>query len=41
MARKGKLIRGKNGRYVKETPSNKVKYYYNSAINTVKSWFKS
>jgi hypothetical protein len=40
MARKGTLVRGKDGRYIKETPTNKVKHYFNSALRTVKGWFK-
>jgi len=40
MARRGTLMRGKDGRYIKESPSNRIKHYCGSIIRTIKGWFK-
>ena len=40
MARSGLLIRGKDGKYLKETPTNKCKHIVCEFVRTVKSWFK-
>jgi len=40
MARKGLLIRGKNGQYIKETILNKMKYFCNAVINRLEKWLK-
>ena len=40
MARRGTLMRGSDGRYIKETPSNKIKHYCDSIIRTIKGWFR-
>jgi len=38
--RPGILIRGKNGKYVKETVVNKIKYLYNLATTKIEHWLK-
>jgi len=40
MARKGLLIRGKNGQYIKETVLNKVKYFCSLVITKIEKWLK-
>jgi len=40
MARKGTLIRGRNGQYIKETVVNKIKYLYNLATTKIEHWLK-
>jgi len=40
MAGRGTLMRDKNGRYIKETPLNRIKYYCSFVIRTIEGWFK-
>jgi len=38
--RKGRLIRGRNGQYVKVTVLNKIKYFCNFMITKIEKWLK-
>jgi len=38
--RKGLLIRGKNGQYIKETVLNKIKYFCNIIVAKIETWLK-
>jgi len=40
MARKGLLIRGKDGQYIKETILNKIKFFCNFIMTKIEQWLK-